>query len=601
MLFVGIPFFNSLFAVGRVLTLLLRPLPCLLPCSYSWQYIPGTGIPGVPRNVAVNAASASDAKSAANDGGFSLPVTISWDAPTENGGSDITKYEVTIKSTNPTRSQTFTLSTDDGSTSSLTTYIPEGITYGFHVSAANIHGTSANSQPAVNYRATDSGEPCSSVDCSGHGTCSISGSSVGCVCLPFYSTSGSIPGTYCDKVQKFNVRHEGVTVGLFLNTLSNYDWERCFKSADDNGGNSNEDDVLPCTASGDMGSVGVQVRSDPEQCSQIYDLTTDGLSFDFRATVTGNSCEERNKETPVALAETLTTWNAEMRGMAKEGINRACMEKLATSECDGDYLKVIMTIVDEGTAHDHISLMLANPSSRVEFEQRLGNEIHLLLNNVRAQQVYVDKIDFGVLVNGERKGGATLYGKGEKDLAVVQWRIRPGDNGTDMTKMKASIDALKSTQKLANTRWLKAVDTSTLTSEIVKLGEVECLEDDYLCIVTHLAPWQIALIVVGVLVVLVGLFCLFRKCCGGGSGGDSSPYGKSGDGFGRGSRGGTSSFRGGSGLGGSRRGSGSSHSRLHDEDDDEVDLLTGGSSSRGVDIEMRGGIRRNKGENAFGL
>lgn len=534
-----------------------------------------------------------------------MPVTISWDAPKDNGGSAITNYEITFQSTNLARTQSFTLSANGGSKSSLTTYVPEGITYEFHVSAINKHGTGAVSQPAFKYKATDSGEPCSSVDCSGHGTCSISGSSAGCVCLPFYSTTGTVRGGFCDKEQTLNVRHEGVTTGLFLNTLSNFDWERCFKSADDNGGNTNEADVLPCVAAGVEGDAGVQVRSDPEQCSQIYDLTYPGrLSFDFRATVTGNSCEERNKDTPKALADTLTTWNAEMRSMAKEGINRACMEKSATSECDGAYLKVVMTIVDEGTIHDHISLMLANPAARVEFEQRLGSEIHLLLDNVRAQQVNVDTIDFGVLVNGKSgEGGATVYGKGEKDLAVVQWRIRPDANGTDMAQVKASVDALKAMPKLANTRWLKAVDTSTLQSEIVKLGEVECAEDDYLCIVTHLAPWQIVLIVVGVIVVLVGLFCLVRKCCCGGDGGSS--YGKDGGGFGGGSarRSGSASFRGGSGAGGSRRGSSGSHSRLREEDEDEVDLLTGGSrSSRGVDIEMRGGgFRRNKGKNAFGL
>ena len=44
--------------------------------------------------------------------------------------------------------------------------------------------------------------------------------------------------------------------------------------------------------------------------------------------------------------------------------------------------------------------MLANPSARVEFEERLGSEIHLLLDNVRADQVYVDTIDFGVLIDG---------------------------------------------------------------------------------------------------------------------------------------------------------------------------------------------------------
>ena len=137
--------------------------------------------------------------------------------------------------------------------------------------------------------------------------------------MPFYSSSGSVQGEYCDIEEKLEVIHEGVTTGLYLNTLSNFDWERCFKSADDNGGNTKEDDVLPCKAAGAEGDAGVQVRSDPEQCSQVYDLTSAGLTFDFRATVTGNSCKERN-DAPKAFADALTKWNAEMRKLAKDGL-----------------------------------------------------------------------------------------------------------------------------------------------------------------------------------------------------------------------------------------------------------------------------------------
>ena len=98
------------------------------------------------------------------------------------------------------------------------------------------------------------------------------------------------------------------------------------------------------------------------------------------------------------------------------------MENEATRDCDGEYLKVEMTIVDEGTIHDHISLMLANPSARVEFEERLGSEIHLLLNNVRADQVYVDSIDFGVLIDGET-GQSKLLIEEVRKILLLWWRV----------------------------------------------------------------------------------------------------------------------------------------------------------------------------------
>ena len=54
-----------------------------------------------------------------------------------------------------------------------------------------------------------------------------------------------------------------------------------FQVRDDNGGNTKEDDVLPCKAEGAAGDAGVQVRGDPEQCSQVYDLTSAGLTLTF--------------------------------------------------------------------------------------------------------------------------------------------------------------------------------------------------------------------------------------------------------------------------------------------------------------------------------
>ena len=535
------------------------------------------------------------AKKVKSNGGFSLPVTISWEPPIDNGGSEITNYVVTFRSTNPMRAkddnQAYTLTA--GTSTSLTTYIPEGIEFAFHVAATNQHGTGPISQPATKYRATDAGEPCSTVDCSGRGICTISSSSAGCMCLPFHSSSFATSNSvYCDIEEKFKL-DEGITVGLFVNSLSNFDWERCFSSADDMGANSKEEDVLKCK-DGSVSSeeAGVQVRLDPLQCSQMFDLTSAGLLFDFRHTVSGNSCKERMEASPKAYRDTLAKWTESQMEQAKGGITRKCMETPETSDCNGDYLKVVMTMKDDSTVHDHISLMLASPFARVEFEQRLGSEIHLLLNGISAEQVNVDKIDFQVMINGESSESASISGKDEKDWAKVQWRVRPAANSSDMSSLKSSIESLQSTAKpaLANTRWLKTVDPSTLSVEIVKLGQVECAEDDYLCIVTHLEVWQIVLIVVGSLIVVVGVLYLVRKCfCR--SNDAPHSFSKSGSGFGKGS-----SFR-------NSKGSRANHSRLYGEDD-EVDLLTGGSSSQGVDIEMRSSFssrRKNRGNNAFGL
>jgi len=241
----------------------------------------------------------------------------------------------------------------------------------------------------------------------------------------------------------------------------------------------------------------------------------------------------------------------------------------------------------------HLGLMMAIASARVEFEQHLGSEIHLLIETVAPGQVAVDSVTY-------QHGSAGNVGS-----ARVQWRVLP--NGDDamhpVSGCKDLLDSIVSrataqNTALGNTRWLRSVDPRSVQSSLKRIdGKAAEPEDEGL----PLPQWAIYALAAG------GgtLFCCLLGCCWYSSRG--SKVKNAGFQGGMGGHSGSRSFSGGgySQQSSSRRQSRSSHSRFRDnpDDDDEIDLLTGGiemSSSSGGLGGSRGGSRR-KGDNFFGV
>lgn len=96
-------------------------------------------------NYVTNAVMPPDAPGALSAVGGHTKVLLSWMVPATNGGAAITNYSVDYKTSTDSVWVTFTNITD---TNTIVTYLSNGISYDFRVSAANTNGTGPYSETA---------------------------------------------------------------------------------------------------------------------------------------------------------------------------------------------------------------------------------------------------------------------------------------------------------------------------------------------------------------------------------------------------------------------------------------------------------------------
>ena len=127
-----------------------------------------------------------------------------------------------------------------------------------------------------------------------------------------------------------------------------------------------------------------------------------------------------------------------------------------------------MDVVD-GNGFEHISVMLATPSGRLHFEKNLMDEFHLMINALRIEQITITNVEY-------KKGKyVDLPGHGvdsHPDRATVTIKIMPySDGGLSISECQKSLETKQTDNKiLAETRWLRVVDPSSLSVVVQTIG-----------------------------------------------------------------------------------------------------------------------------------
>ena len=430
--------------------------------TYNWTYVPSTGHPGLARDIKVEGGT----NSVTNN--FQLPIVVSWKAPKDNGGSPITSYDLVVAPLSPLRMRlegTRTIKDVSIQTEndliSTTFYVEEGVGNNFQIISNNKEGSGPASQPKVNYIAKDLNIPCSTVDCNSRGTCIISSSNKlpTCQCLPFHSTSPTnaadknLQNIYCD-VDSFDEPKESTPFQIYSTILSGYN------------GTCDESCNTSDTTTGNE-------RRGPLKCVQLFEKrkietnSQEKFQWFFNLGVEDNTCASTNNDDlPTKEKNVMDTWDTNVKKVATTYGTKICNYKGQT--CGAEYLVVTMDVVD-GNGFEHISVMLATPSGRLHFEKNLMDEFHLMINALRIEQITITNVEY-------KKGKyVDLPGHGvdsHPDRATVTIKIMPySDGGLSISECQKSLETKQTDNKiLAETRWLRVVDPSSLSVVVQTIG-----------------------------------------------------------------------------------------------------------------------------------
>jgi hypothetical protein len=529
--------------------------------SYSWTYVPGDGHPGICDDVQV--IKTRDGTSSLVPS-FKLPVVVKWKTPLNNGGSPVVSYTLKLTPNSPARvvddkGFSGSITIKDITKTDTTVYVEEGINYKYQIIAFNKFGGGPTSLP-FNYVRKDLNDPCSSIDCSNRGSCERSNNNARCVCLPFNKDNPSnaynplLSNVHCD----MSMLDDSIqTTSIQINAISGFD------------GNCTESCNVSAT------TPGVENRN-PSSCFQVFEKQSTGKwVYNYQVKDTTNSKCGANGN----VQDTINEW--EKKIMNNVNSQKVCNNKGET--CGSNYLTVSMDIVDGDLTMNHISLMLAISRSRVTFEKDLQNEIHLWINHLNKDQIYVDNIIY-------KSGGSAI------DRATVTFRIMPNVGGLSIENTKkvmitTAATATEGKINLASSRWLSTVDPKTF---IVKEKKIQGLpprkkpssiKPELPSILPEWFWYAISAgVAFAVCICAVIIWCMCKeKNPQGGSSGKSVHMGSDIP----------SRYR------KSSRGK-KVYNQVQDDDDEDIDLLTGDSmSSNSVTIEM--GYTNRKGDNIFGL